>query len=432
MRASISSRAPSVLFSIDTAVIAASVSRTGSLRPSCFSLGIVVCRGAIIAPCVRPGPRRTSRDATGQLPAGGVPSSSTFQPPGEAPPQRRPQVRPLPCRSARVASSAFTCRTSCASTASRLRPVLSVPCGLPSYVGPWPPVAAGREVIEPFADLAKSMPHSACACGGGAMYGRRPDAEPRSASRTTRSACATAARSSRSADRRFDRTPRRQPKLSLRDTYWPLLLLLPLALIMLLRGAPQIDERWEDHPAHFWIVLAAGVVCVALAIAISEAARRRRDARLLLIGLAFLVSAGLPRAARAGDAGRASSTAGTPASCSRRRSGSCSRARSRRPRRSSTGSRRRCGSCATRARCSALVLALIAAVGGRLGRRAAAARATPVTPDAGRGAARRVRRRSASSLYGYAAVAYFRVCGAARGPGWRSPSRSPSRCSPRR
>jgi class 3 adenylate cyclase len=43
---------------------------------------------------------------------------------------------------------------------------------------------------------------------------------------------------------------------------------------------------------HFWIVLTAGVANGALAIAISEAGRRRRDARLLLIGLAFLVSAG--------------------------------------------------------------------------------------------------------------------------------------------
>jgi hypothetical protein len=32
-------------------------------------------------------------------------------------------------------------------------------------------------VIEPFADLAKSMPHSACACGGGAMYGRKPETD---------------------------------------------------------------------------------------------------------------------------------------------------------------------------------------------------------------------------------------------------------------
>ena len=56
--------------------------------------------------------------------------------------------------------------------------MLSVPCGLPSYVGAWPPVAAGRELIEPMADLASSTPHSACACGGGAMYGRPPEPEP--------------------------------------------------------------------------------------------------------------------------------------------------------------------------------------------------------------------------------------------------------------
>jgi class 3 adenylate cyclase len=71
-----------------------------------------------------------------------------------------------------------------------------------------------------------------------------------------------------------------------------LALVLPLALIVLLRAEPAIDERWEDRPAHFWIVLAAGVLNAALAVAITEAARRRRDARLLLIGLAFLVSAG--------------------------------------------------------------------------------------------------------------------------------------------
>jgi hypothetical protein len=57
--------------------------------------------------------------------------------------------------------------------------MLSVPCGLPSYVGAWPPVAPGAELIAPFADLARSTPHSACACGGGAMYGPAParDAE---------------------------------------------------------------------------------------------------------------------------------------------------------------------------------------------------------------------------------------------------------------
>jgi hypothetical protein len=54
--------------------------------------------------------------------------------------------------------------------------VLSVPCGLPSYVGAWPPVVAGAELIEPLAELAGSTPHSASACGGGRLYGRT--AEP--------------------------------------------------------------------------------------------------------------------------------------------------------------------------------------------------------------------------------------------------------------
>ena len=62
----------------------------------------------------------------------------------------------------------------------------------------------------------------------------------------------------------------------------------------------------------------------SLAIAISEGARRRRDARLLLIGLAFVVSAGflgLHALATPGDRRR---RARTRASCSRRRSASFS------------------------------------------------------------------------------------------------------------
>jgi len=73
---------------------------------------------------------------------------------------------------------------------------------------------------------------------------------------------------------------------------WPLALLLPLALVVILRGSSGIDERWENRPAHFWIVLVTALVSLALALAISEGGRRRRDARLLLIGLAFVVSAG--------------------------------------------------------------------------------------------------------------------------------------------
>jgi adenylate cyclase len=55
---------------------------------------------------------------------------------------------------------------------------------------------------------------------------------------------------------------------------------------------PAIDDRWENNPAHFWLVLLTAVVCLGLAVSVSEGGRRRRDARLLLIGLAFSVSAG--------------------------------------------------------------------------------------------------------------------------------------------
>lgn len=48
--------------------------------------------------------------------------------------------------------------------------MLAVPCGLPSYVGAWPPVVAGAAMIRPLAELAGSTPHSASACGGGRLY----------------------------------------------------------------------------------------------------------------------------------------------------------------------------------------------------------------------------------------------------------------------
>jgi adenylate cyclase len=82
------------------------------------------------------------------------------------------------------------------------------------------------------------------------------------------------------------------PSTSARLAVPAAVLLLPLALVGLLRVTPTIDERWENKPAHFWLVLPAALVCLVLALAISEGGRRRRDARLLLIGLAFVVSAG--------------------------------------------------------------------------------------------------------------------------------------------
>ena len=66
----------------------------------------------------------------------------------------------------------------------------------------------------------------------------------------------------------------------------------PLLLIALLRARPSLDGRWENHPAHFWLVLAAAAMAVGLGLTVADASRRRRDGRLYLISLAFVASAG--------------------------------------------------------------------------------------------------------------------------------------------
>jgi adenylate cyclase len=66
----------------------------------------------------------------------------------------------------------------------------------------------------------------------------------------------------------------------------------PLGGLFLLLGAPRLDFLWEHHPAHFWLVLAAAVTNCALAVLTGDAARRRADARLFLVSLAFLSAAG--------------------------------------------------------------------------------------------------------------------------------------------
>ena len=73
---------------------------------------------------------------------------------------------------------------------------------------------------------------------------------------------------------------------------WPLLIALPLAGLVLVLASPGADVHWEHHPAHFWLVLSVSLVSVALGALTSEAASRRSDARLFLVSLAFLTSAG--------------------------------------------------------------------------------------------------------------------------------------------
>jgi class 3 adenylate cyclase len=66
----------------------------------------------------------------------------------------------------------------------------------------------------------------------------------------------------------------------------------PALLLAVLRAVPAADERWENQPAHFWLVLVAALASVALGTLVGGAARRRRDARLFLVSLAFVAAAG--------------------------------------------------------------------------------------------------------------------------------------------
>jgi adenylate cyclase len=70
------------------------------------------------------------------------------------------------------------------------------------------------------------------------------------------------------------------------------ILAVPLLGLFLLLWRPELDLRWEHHPAHFWLVLITAVLSAVLAYATGEAAGRRGDARLLYVSLAFLSSAG--------------------------------------------------------------------------------------------------------------------------------------------
>lgn len=66
---------------------------------------------------------------------------------------------------------------------------------------------------------------------------------------------------------------------------------LPIVLFVVVIADPSIDGQWENNSAHFWLVLIAAAVSVALGYAVSVAARRRYDARLFLVSLAFISAA---------------------------------------------------------------------------------------------------------------------------------------------
>src|SRR5919202_617260 len=64
------------------------------------------------------------------------------------------------------------------------------------------------------------------------------------------------------------------------------------AVFVVVLAQPGLDGAWENHAAHFWLVLVAAAGNVVLGYAVATAARRRRDARLDLVPMAFIAAAG--------------------------------------------------------------------------------------------------------------------------------------------
>ncbi|HEX6301081.1 MAG TPA: adenylate/guanylate cyclase domain-containing protein, partial [Acidimicrobiia bacterium] len=78
----------------------------------------------------------------------------------------------------------------------------------------------------------------------------------------------------------------------IRISVWIGHMALPLLALWLLIAQPDLDVQWEHRPSHFWLVMGVAAVNVGLSAQVLRAARLREDARLLLVGYAFMLAAG--------------------------------------------------------------------------------------------------------------------------------------------
>ncbi|HEX6221944.1 MAG TPA: adenylate/guanylate cyclase domain-containing protein [Acidimicrobiia bacterium] len=83
-----------------------------------------------------------------------------------------------------------------------------------------------------------------------------------------------------------------KPGSRVRLAVWLLHMALPLLALWLLLAQPELDVTWQHQPSHFWLVAGVAAINVVLALRVLAAARLREDARLLIVGYAFVLAAG--------------------------------------------------------------------------------------------------------------------------------------------
>jgi class 3 adenylate cyclase len=79
---------------------------------------------------------------------------------------------------------------------------------------------------------------------------------------------------------------------ALHTANWLMHMALPMLALWLLLDHPKVDLAWDNRVAHFVLVLSAALVSVVLGALIARAARARDDARLWLVSLVFITTAG--------------------------------------------------------------------------------------------------------------------------------------------
>ncbi|MFC9994633.1 adenylate/guanylate cyclase domain-containing protein [Nocardia sp. NPDC127526] len=78
----------------------------------------------------------------------------------------------------------------------------------------------------------------------------------------------------------------------LRVLLWAVHVALPAAGLALLVARPHLDHEFQHRGVHFWLILGAALLSLALGVLMLRAARAHRDMRLILVSLVFQLNSG--------------------------------------------------------------------------------------------------------------------------------------------